>query len=80
MRLEEEKLTGEEGETPVPCRQETAFGVTIERLGDSLAVDENGGPGRAKGSANFKKSICYCGAARDGGGADREAGMAIFQP
>jgi hypothetical protein len=41
MRLEEEKLTGEEGETPIPCRQGTVFGITVERLGDGLAVDEN---------------------------------------
>jgi hypothetical protein len=41
MRLEEEKLTGEEGETPIPCRQGTVFGITLEGLGNSVAVDEN---------------------------------------
>ena len=41
MRLEEEKLTGKEGETPITCRQGPAFGIAIERLGDGVAVDKN---------------------------------------
>ena len=41
VRLQEEKLTGKEGETLIPCRQGTVFGIAIERLGDGPAVDKN---------------------------------------
>ena len=41
MWLEEEKLAGEEGETPIPCRQGPAFGIAVQRLGGGFSVDEN---------------------------------------
>ena len=41
MGLQEEKLAGEEGETPLPGRQGAARGVMVEGLGDGLAVEEN---------------------------------------
>jgi hypothetical protein len=41
MRLEEEKLAGEVGQTALPGRQKTARGVMAEGLGDGLAVEEN---------------------------------------
>src|SRR5438105_15840896 len=51
MRLHHEKLPLEKSEAPLPDRQRTAVLVSLEGLGDGLAVGENNTAGPANSIA-----------------------------
>jgi hypothetical protein len=79
MRLHHEKLSREQREAPFPDWEQMLVLVSLEGLGDGLAVDENDGAGAADSVADDSNNPFQKWDARRQSGVPDEQGLECFR-